>query len=335
MKVSIIVPVYNSEKYLKDCLDSLVNQTLKEIEIIAIDDASNDKSLEILKDYEIKYPDKIKVYANIKNLGQGATRNKGIKLATGEYIGFLDSDDYVNFNMYAKMYEIAKKNGNPEIVTTGLIFVKNNEYLSNNFKGISQTNGRMLSVADNPRVILDESPSVCNKLFRGDTIKNAPFIEGKMWEDIAFTYAKMFRANRILVFNDADYFYRRRANEGVSSKNNQFNNNLFDIFDVNDFLEKELKKTNKYIQYEYYIRFIELAYSLYRVTEIFSWDIDENKKQELIVKMCKLILEKYGDWRVYPEELLSSKIGIIELEKINKYFVKTKQADDSRKISGL
>ena len=329
MKVSIIVPVYNSEKYLKDCLDSLVNQTLKEIEIIAIDDASNDKSLEILKSYKIKYPDKIKVYSNPKNIGQGATRNKGIELATGEYIGFLDSDDYVNFNMYAKMYEMAKKNDSPEIITTGLVFVKNNEYLVNSFKGISQTNGSIINVVDNPKVILDESPSVCNKLFRKDMIKNNPFIEGKRWEDIAFTYAKMFRANKILRFNDADYFYRRRANEGVSSQNNQFNNHLFDIFEVNDFLEKELREANKYEQYEYYIKFIEIAYSLYRVTEIFSWNIDENKKQELINKMCKLILEKYGDWRVYPEELLSSKIGIIELEKINEYFVKPK------KISGL
>ena len=331
MKVSIIVPVYNSEKYLKDCLDSLVNQTLKDIEIIVIDDASSDNSLEILKDYESKYPNKIRVYANTKNLGQGATRNKGIKLATGEYIGFLDSDDYVNFNMYAKMYEMAKKNDDPEIVTTGLVFVKNNDYLANSFKGISQTNGSIISVFDNPSAILDESPSVCNKLFRSDMIKNAPFIEKKMWEDIAFTYAKMFKANKILRFNDADYFYRRRANEGVSSQNNQFNIHLFDIFEVNDFLEKELREANKYETYEYYIKFIQIAYSLYRVTEIFSWNIDEKTKQELINKMCKLILAKYGDWRVYPKELLSSKIGIIELEKINEYFVKNNQSKDMKR----
>ncbi len=328
MKVSIIVPVYNSEKYLKDCLDSLVNQTLKEIEIIAIDDASSDKSLEILREYEKKYPNKIKVYTNFKNIGQGATRNKGIELATGEYIGFLDSDDYVNFNMYAKMYEMAKKYDNPDVITTGLVFVKNDDYLINKFKGIFQTTGNVFNVADNPSVILDESPSVCNKLFRSDMIKNALFIEGRMWEDIAFTYAKLFKAKRILRFNDADYFYRRRSNEGVSSKNNRFNNNLFDIFEVCDYLERELKDANKYEQYEYYIKFIQLAYSLYRVTEVFSWDLDQNKKQELVYKMCKLIVEKYGDWRIYPKELLSSKIGIIELERINEYFVKHGQSKE-------
>ncbi len=332
MKVSIIVPVYNSEKYLKDCLDSLVNQTLKEIEIIAIDDASSDKSLEILKDYEKKYPNKVKVYVNHKNLGQGATRNRGIELATGEYIGFLDSDDYVNFNMYAKMYEMAKRNDKPEVITTGLIFVKNNDYLVNNFKEIAQTKGRILNVKVNPKIVLDESPSVCNKLFRSNILKKAPFIEGRMWEDIAFTYAKMFKANKILKFNDADYFYRRRANEGVSSKNNQFNNHLFDIFEVCDYLEKELKEANIYEQYEYYIRFIQISYSLYRVTEVLTWNIDEKEKEELVNKMCNLIVKKYGDWRCYPEELLTSKIGIIELDKINEYFMKSKQNTPSMKI---
>ncbi len=319
MKVSVIVPVYNSEKYLKDCLDSLVKQTLEDMEIIAIDDASTDKSLEILKDYKSKYPNKIRVYANTKNLGQGATRNKGIELATGEYIGFLDSDDYVNFNMYAKMYEMAKKNDDPDIITTGLVFVKNNDYLANNFKGINKTNGKVINVSDNPSAILDESISVCNKLFKRNIIKNYPFIEGRMWEDIAFTYAKMFRAQKILRFNDADYFYRRQSS-GVSSKNNQFNDHLFDIFEVCDYLEKELKDTNKYEQYKYYIRFIQSAYSLYRITEVFSWDIDDKTKQDLVDKMGKLIVKKYGDWKIYPEELLASKIGIIELEKINEHF---------------
>ena len=95
MKVSIIVPVYNSERYLSDCLNSLVNQTLSEIEIIAIDDASTDHSLEILIDYAAKYPRKVKVYKNDQNKGQGASRNIGLSIANGEYVGFLDSDDYV------------------------------------------------------------------------------------------------------------------------------------------------------------------------------------------------------------------------------------------------
>ena len=316
MKVSVIVPIYNSVKYLPDCLDSLVNQTLDEIEIIAILDASFDGSLEILKDYEKRYPDKIKVYVNSHNLGPGATRNIGISIASGEYIGFLDSDDYVNFGMYKKMYDMAVKNNYPEIVTTGIVFVKDNKYLKDNFKESFNTKGRIINVLNNPLAILDKSPSVCNKIFRRDIVKNYPFVENRMWEDVAFSYAKMFRANRILSFNDADYFYRRNS-EGVSAKSSKPNSNILDIFVIADTLEKELRKTNRFELFKDYIRFIQISYSLYRILEILAWDIDEELKENLCKIMNNLIIDKYGDWKDYPKELLSSKIGIIELDKLN------------------
>lgn len=101
-KVSVIVPVYNSEQELRDCLDSLVEQTEKDIEIIVIDDASTDNSPEIEAEYQKKYPN-VKVYRNERNLGQSETRNRGIELAEGDYIAFLDSDDYVNPGMYEEL----------------------------------------------------------------------------------------------------------------------------------------------------------------------------------------------------------------------------------------
>ena len=107
-KVSIIVPIYNVEKYLSKCLDSLVNQTLADIEIIIVNDGSPDNSYKIVKDYLKKYPDKIKYYEK-SNGGQGSARNLGLTKATGEYVGYVDSDDYVNLTMYEKMYQKAKK----------------------------------------------------------------------------------------------------------------------------------------------------------------------------------------------------------------------------------
>ena len=94
VKVSVIIPLYNVENYLKQCLDSVVNQTLKEIEIICINDGSTDNSKQILEDYARK-DDRIKII-NRKNSGQGVARNVGIKYAKGEYIGFVDSDDWVD-----------------------------------------------------------------------------------------------------------------------------------------------------------------------------------------------------------------------------------------------
>ena len=105
--VSVIIPVYNVEKYIKRCLDSLVNQTLENIEFILVDDGSPDGSAEIIKEYADKFPNKI-VYLYQDNAGQGAARNTGYRIAKGKYIGYVDSDDYVDANMFKKLYDKAK-----------------------------------------------------------------------------------------------------------------------------------------------------------------------------------------------------------------------------------
>lgn len=107
IKVSVIVPIYNAEKYLEQCLDSIVNQTLKDIEIILIDDGSTDRSAEICKKY---LDDERAIYFRKENEGLAAARDDGMKIAKGEYIGFVDSDDWLESNMYEKMYTAAKSN---------------------------------------------------------------------------------------------------------------------------------------------------------------------------------------------------------------------------------
>ena len=156
LKVSIIVPVYNSERYLRDCLESLLNQTLTELEIILVDDASTDKSFEIMAEYKSQYP-KIKIFKSEQNKGQGASRNIGMSLVTGEYIGFLDSDDYVAPTMYENLYNSAKEN-NADIVTTRLTLVKDSSYLGKIFESNNRINN--YTPLDNPKLVLDESPSV-------------------------------------------------------------------------------------------------------------------------------------------------------------------------------
>ena len=107
--ISLIIPVYNVENYLRQCLDSIINQTLKEIEIICINDGSTDSSKQILEEYALK-DERIKII-NQKNKGAGAARNSGIDAATGEYIGFVDSDDWVNLDAFEKLYnKITREN---------------------------------------------------------------------------------------------------------------------------------------------------------------------------------------------------------------------------------
>ena len=108
VKVSIIVPFYNVEKYIKKCLETLVNQTLQEIEILLVNDGSKDNSEQIAKEYCEKYPEKI-IYLEKENGGLSDARNYAIPQAKGEYIAFLDSDDYVELDMYEKMYKLAKE----------------------------------------------------------------------------------------------------------------------------------------------------------------------------------------------------------------------------------
>ena len=108
IKVSVVVPVYNTSKYLRRCLDSLVNQTLKDIEIIIINDKSTDNSKDIIKEYESKY-NNIKVIHNKTNKGIGYNRNLGIEIASGKYIAFVDSDDYIDLNLYKKMHEYSEE----------------------------------------------------------------------------------------------------------------------------------------------------------------------------------------------------------------------------------
>ena len=106
MKISVIVPVYNVELYLSKCLDSLVHQTIESIEIIVVNDGSTDNSQKIIDEYKTKYPNKIKSYIK-SNGGLSDARNYGIDKANGQYIGFVDSDDYVEINMFEKMYNKA------------------------------------------------------------------------------------------------------------------------------------------------------------------------------------------------------------------------------------
>lgn len=113
MKLSVIVPVYNmaAEGKLQFCLDSLVNQTISDYEIIAVDDASTDNSLEVLQEYAGKYPDKVRVLAHEVNKRQGGAKNTGLKAATGEWVGFIDSDDWVTPDYYEKLLKRAAETG--------------------------------------------------------------------------------------------------------------------------------------------------------------------------------------------------------------------------------
>ncbi len=128
MKVSIIVPVYNVEKYLKRCLDSLISQTLKDIEIICVNDGSKDNSDKILEEYARK--DSRIIIINQENQGISVARNNGMDIAKGKYVGFVDSDDWVDSDFFEKLYNAAEKN-NAQMAVCSIIRL--NEYRSKKY----------------------------------------------------------------------------------------------------------------------------------------------------------------------------------------------------------
>lgn len=328
VKVSIIVPVYNASEYLDTCLKTLVNQTIDDMEIIAIDDASSDNSLMILKNYANRYSN-LRVYHNEENLGQSVTRNKGIDLASGEYIGFLDADDYVSLSMYKTMYEAALKNNLPDIITSSLKFVTDDSYA---FKDYTRDlNGRCSRVSDNPDMILYESPSVCNKLFRKDVIGDYRFIPGVMWEDVAFTYTRLIKADNILTMNNLDYFYRRDISRGVSGKNYKVNPHVFDIIKVAYEIENEAKKCGKYDEFKKQIKFLQMATCLQRIAEIENWQT--NEVSNIKNKLYQLILDNFGDLSDVDKALLSSRVPLDIIEEFERFSLENLEVRNENRYS--
>ena len=187
--ISIIVPIYNASKYLKKCLDSLVNQTKKELEFVLINDGSTDDSESIIKSYK---DSRIK-YFKRSNHGIGKTRNFGINKSTGKYIMFLDSDDYLEEDACELLYKKIEKD-NLDLVVCDFYKVINN---SNNLEKI--TNFKNTSLKDNPNLLLDINLAPWNKIYRSDLIKNnnIKFIEDLKYEDAPFVALALLKSKKI------------------------------------------------------------------------------------------------------------------------------------------
>ena len=327
-KVSIIVPVYNEEEYVSTCLLSLINQTLDDIEIILIDDNSTDNSLNILLDYARKYPN-IKVYHNEKNIGQGASRNRGLSLATGEYIGFVDSDDYIRNTMYEDMYKSVLNNNYPELVTTDILFVKDDGYANRDLEFLSIGKEKIINPIQDRSAVIFESPAVCNKIFRRDTLKDFYFVEDSLFEDIPFSYTKYMEASKVVTVSSINYFYRRDINRGVSSTNYRENSHITDIFKVLDKLESDMRNSSRYEMFKSEIKLIQLAYSLIRVEEVNNWQVDIDRKNLVKDEMFSMIEEEYGNLDDVDITLLESKCEINIVDEYTNYLDKEKERPKS------
>ncbi len=207
VKLSIIIPVYNSEKYLRQCLDSAMNQTLTDIEIICINDGSTDGSLKILEDYAQK-DNRIKIISQ-ENQGISITRNVGIAQAVGEYVAFLDSDDYMALDYCEKLYTRGKETNSDIVVCENIYSIKKKKIRL--FLKMDK-NIETCSLKEKFECLyLPDFCYVWNKIYKRESIKNIQF-KGMYWEDIYYTCEVLEQCSKLSVATGTAYYYRFNNN---------------------------------------------------------------------------------------------------------------------------
>ncbi|ETI67556.1 glycosyltransferase family 2 protein [Neobacillus vireti] len=222
--ISIIVPVYNLEAYLEKCIKSIIIQTIKNIEVILINDGSTDESGVICDSYA-SMDCRIKVIHK-KNGGLSSARNAGMKIASGEYIGFVDGDDYVDRNMFGELYWLCENtNSDISICKFGREL---NENLSNEMteKPFCEEMDKIEAMRQLFKGELYRF-SVCNKLFKKSCFENIVFPEGRIHEDLSTTYKLFSNANKVVYTNYIGYIYVKRDNSILASR---FNEKRLDAF---------------------------------------------------------------------------------------------------------
>lgn len=210
-KLSIIVPVYNVEKYLPKCLKSLIKQTLKDIEIICVNDGSMDNSLAILKEFASK-DSRIRIIDN-QHQGVAKTRNTGIEQSTGEYIGFVDSDDYIDLDFFEKLYNSATKS-NSDIAIASILKHKN---FFNIYNAKYTKEETAITIQDKIKLCEDKKHFffyAWNKIYHSGFIKenNIKFSEGQIYEDVMFAIKALYYSNKIISVYGTKYHYIEHEN---------------------------------------------------------------------------------------------------------------------------
>lgn len=297
-KVSIIVPVYNAEKYLSRCLESLVEQTLKDIEIIAINDGSTDNSLSILERFESYYKDKFKVIDKF-NEGAGSARNRGLDIATGEFIKFVDADDYLNLNILDKMYKMAKEynvslvRGNYQTVLGPIRFGDISNWGE-------KSEAQIIDVREDKDYVITETPAIGNKLISRELLGDLKFPEKTKWEDLAIIPVVIASSEKLLHMNEPVYNYRINMNTTIKDFIYAIPN-VIDIINSLNYLKTEMKKRQLDEEYQNQIESLYILHTLYRVENALNWvNFPEKKKIVVIQSLINILDLEYPNWKENP-----------------------------------
>ena len=307
IKVSVIVPFFNVENYIEKCLKSLVSQTLADIEIILVNDGSEDKSEEIAKKFVETYPDKI-TYLKKENGGLSDARNYAIPKARGEYIAFLDSDDYVEINMYEEMYNKAKKE-NLDYVECDFLWKYPDKVLES--KG---------NIYDNKKEMFIHTRVVAwNKLIKREIIQQnkIEFPKGFRYEDVEFFYKLLPYIHTYGIVEKPFIHYVQREN----SISNVQNARTKEIIDVLEHVIDYYKEHNLFAEYKEEIEYTYARYIL--CSSMLRMVMIENKKErkEMIHLAWESLNTQFPNWK---ENLYLKEKGLknLYMKTVNKFTLK-------------
>lgn len=299
-KVSVIVPVYNVEKYIARCLNSLVNQTLDDLEIIVVNDGSKDNSEQIIKQFKKDY--KNIIYVKKENGGLSSARNFGLIYATGEYVAFLDSDDYVDRSLYKKMYEKAKETNSDYVECDFIWKYPDHEKIDVGFRYKDKK-----EMFEKARVV------AWNKLIKRDIIINnkLEFPVGLYYEDIEFFYKLLPYINNFSFVEEPLIYYVQRGNSIVNKQDSRTKQ----IFKVLDNVIEYYKKIGLYNEYKAQIEYtysrLLLCSSLKRMIQI----EDKVTRELLLTETWQNLNTKFPNWK--QNEILKKN------NSVNGIFMKT------------
>lgn len=241
-KVSVLVPIYNVEKYLEQCLDSIIKQTLKEIEIICINDGSTDSSLEIVKKYSAR--DSRIIVIDKENSGYGASMNIGLKRASGDYVGIVESDDFAELNMFETLYAIAKKE-NLDVARSEFYYYDNNTKLDVKSDCSFSPQGKVIRPRDDLSIFYQQ-PSIWASIYRREFLmdNNIDFLEtpGASYQDTSFTFKVYESAERYMMIDKPLIHYRTFA----GSSSFVGNSKIYCVCDEYEEIEKRLRQKDDF-----------------------------------------------------------------------------------------
>ena len=233
--ISIIVPVYNVEEFLNQCIKSVLGQSYKKLEIILVDDGSTDQSGKICDRYQMTDA-RIKVIHK-ENGGLSDARNTGLRLAKGKYYSFIDSDDYISSEMIQTMFDSLKRNQCNIAVCNMMRFGDAVDSVKFYYPA-----EREQVLAGRERFLTLNQPSVCNKLFDSELFNNIRFPKGKYYEDTYIYHELLYQAKRVVLTGKASYWYRARPDSIVGRK--QYTDQYFDFIEAIYYRARFLESKN-------------------------------------------------------------------------------------------